>query len=151
VAEPRTATVTDWIKALPMKLATISTRYLILISGLSASSHPQVTKILYFTNRCHCYKTFFFVITEWHRWKGINRKQSTRWQHLSRLKASAFFSLQIFLVIMKHSNLYLGLVLSSGGWQSLISYLLECFWSLFFCKEENVPAFYSVPVCCHLS
>jgi hypothetical protein len=27
-------------------------------------------------------------------WKGINRKQSTRWQHLSRLKASAFFSLQ---------------------------------------------------------
>jgi len=27
-------------------------------------------------------------------WKGINCKQSTRWQHLSRLKASAFFSLQ---------------------------------------------------------
>jgi len=26
-------------------------------------------------------------------WKGINCKQSTRWQHLSRLKASAFFSL----------------------------------------------------------
>jgi hypothetical protein len=31
------------------------------------------------------------------KWKGINRKQSTRWQHLSRLKASAFFSLQKFL------------------------------------------------------
>jgi hypothetical protein len=30
------------------------------------------------------------------QWKGINRKQSTRWQHLSRLKASAFFSLQKF-------------------------------------------------------
>ncbi len=30
------------------------------------------------------------------QWKGINRKQSTRWQHLSRLKASAFFSLQNF-------------------------------------------------------
>jgi hypothetical protein len=28
------------------------------------------------------------------QWKGINHKQSTRWQHLSRLKASAFFSLQ---------------------------------------------------------
>jgi hypothetical protein len=28
------------------------------------------------------------------QWKGINRKQSTGWQHLSRLKASAFFSLQ---------------------------------------------------------
>jgi hypothetical protein len=49
------------------------------------------------------------------QWKGINHKQSTRWQHLSRLKASAFFSLQIFLVVMKHSNLYLGLVLPSGG------------------------------------
>ncbi len=30
------------------------------------------------------------------QWKGINCKQSTRWQHLSQLKASAFFSLQIF-------------------------------------------------------
>jgi hypothetical protein len=28
------------------------------------------------------------------QWEGINRKQSTRWQHLSQLKASAFFSLQ---------------------------------------------------------
>jgi hypothetical protein len=28
------------------------------------------------------------------QWKGINRKQSTRWQHLSQLKVSAFFSLQ---------------------------------------------------------
>ncbi len=53
--------------------------------------------------------------------KGINNKQSsTRWQHLSQLKANAFFSLQNFLVVMKHSNLYLGLVLPSGGWQSLI-------------------------------
>jgi hypothetical protein len=50
------------------------------------------------------------------QWKGINCKQSTKWQHLSRLKASTFFSLQkIFLVVMKHSNLYLGLVLPSGG------------------------------------
>jgi hypothetical protein len=56
------------------------------------------------------------------QWKGINCKQSTRWQHLSRLKASAFFSLQKNLVVMKHSNLYLGLVLPSGGWQSLIEH-----------------------------
>ncbi len=28
------------------------------------------------------------------QWKGINRKQSTRWQHLSQLKASVFFSFQ---------------------------------------------------------
>jgi hypothetical protein len=53
-------------------------------------------------------------------WKGINRKQSTRWQHLSQLKASALFSVQIFLIVMKHSSLYLGLVLPSGGRQSLI-------------------------------
>ncbi len=31
---------------------------------------------------------------EYSQWKGIDHKQSTRWQHLSRLKASAFFSLQ---------------------------------------------------------
>jgi len=49
------------------------------------------------------------------QWKGINRKQSTRWQHLSQLKASVFFSFAKKLVVMKHSNLYLGLVLPSGG------------------------------------
>ncbi len=35
------------------------------------------------------------------QWKGINCEQSTRWQHLSRLKASAFFSLQKILVVIK--------------------------------------------------
>jgi hypothetical protein len=58
-----------------------------------------------------------------YEWKGINRKQSTRWQHLSLLKASAVFSLQKNLVVMKHNNLYMGLVLPSGGWQSLIAIL----------------------------
>jgi len=53
------------------------------------------------------------------QWKGINCKQSTMWQHLSRLKASAFFSLQKNFVVMKNSILYLGLVMPSGGWQSL--------------------------------
>ncbi len=57
------------------------------------------------------------------KWKGINHKQSTRWQHLSQLKASAYFSLQNCLVVMKHSNLYLGLVLPSGRWQCLIEFL----------------------------
>jgi hypothetical protein len=61
-------------------------------------------------------RILWFVV----QWKGIDRKQSTRWQHLSRLKASAFFSLQKKLVVIKHSNLNLGLVLPSGGWQSLI-------------------------------
>ncbi len=33
------------------------------------------------------------------QWKGINRKHSTRWQHLSCLKARAFFSLQKNLLL----------------------------------------------------
>jgi hypothetical protein len=41
------------------------------------------------------------------QWKGINRKQSTRWQHLSRLKASAFFSLQIFFSCYETQQLIL--------------------------------------------
>jgi hypothetical protein len=41
-------------------------------------------------------------------WKGINRKQSTRWHHLSRLKASAFFSLQNFLSCYETQLLILG-------------------------------------------
>ncbi len=46
-------------------------------------------------------KTFF-------QWKGIDRKQSTRWQHLSRLKASAFFSLQISFSCNETQQLILG-------------------------------------------
>jgi len=41
-------------------------------------------------------------------WKGINRKQSTRRQHLSRLKASAFFSLQNFFSCYEIQQLILG-------------------------------------------
>ncbi len=56
-------------------------------------------------------KVQVFVVNslQWHyKWKGINRKQSTRWQHLSRLKASAFFSLQIFFSCYKTQQLILG-------------------------------------------
>jgi hypothetical protein len=42
------------------------------------------------------------------QWKGINRKQSTRWQHLSWLKASAFFSLQIYFSCYETQQLILG-------------------------------------------
>ncbi len=49
------------------------------------------------------------------QWKGINNKQSTMWQHLSQLKASAFFSLQICFSCFEKSSLYLGLVLPSGS------------------------------------
>ncbi len=42
------------------------------------------------------------------QWKGINRKQSTRWQHLSQLKASAFFSLQNIFSCYEPQQLILG-------------------------------------------
>jgi hypothetical protein len=42
------------------------------------------------------------------KWKGINHKQSTRWQHLSRLKASAFFFLQKKFSCYKTQQLILG-------------------------------------------
>jgi len=48
------------------------------------------------------------------QWKRINGKQSARWQHLSQLKASAFFSLQKNLVVKEYNNLYLGLVMPSS-------------------------------------
>ncbi len=57
----------------------------------------------------------------WLKWKRINCKQSARWQHLSWLKACAFFSLQKKLVsCVKRNNLYLGLVTPSSGWWSPI-------------------------------
>jgi len=42
------------------------------------------------------------------QWKGINRKQLTRWQHLSRLKASAFFSLLKKISCYETQQLILG-------------------------------------------
>ncbi len=42
------------------------------------------------------------------QWKGINRKQITRWQHLSQLKASAFFSLQKNFSCYETQQLILG-------------------------------------------
>ncbi len=45
----------------------------------------------------------------------INHKQIDRWQHLSRLKASAFL-FEIFLLgVKKYNNLYLRLVMPSSG------------------------------------
>jgi hypothetical protein len=47
--------------------------------------------------------------------KIINRKQSAWWQHLSRLKASAFL-IEIFLFgVQKDNNLYMRLVTPSSG------------------------------------
>jgi hypothetical protein len=54
--------------------------------------------------------------TKFQQWKRISREKNARWQHLSRLKASAFFSLQKKLVsCMKCNNLYSGLVSPSSG------------------------------------
>ncbi len=47
-------------------------------------------------------------IFNYKQWKGIKCKQSTRWQHLSRLKASAFFSLQTFFTCYETQQLILG-------------------------------------------
>ncbi len=48
---------------------------------------------------CRNYNDISFVGKNFSKkiqWKGINCKQSTRWQHLSRLKASAFSLQKIF-------------------------------------------------------
>jgi hypothetical protein len=58
------------------------------------------------------------------QWKGINRKQSTRWQHLSQLKASAFFSFQKKFSCYETQQLILG----TG---TAIWWLTEPHWRLF--------------------
>jgi hypothetical protein len=62
------------------------------------------------------------------QYKRISCKQNARWEHLSRLKARAFFSLKKKIVVTKHYNLYLGLVTSSSGWWSPIK--IKCSWWL---------------------
>jgi hypothetical protein len=111
--------------------------------------------------RCHARRLGW-----WDQWKRINHNQSTRWQHLSRLKASAFFSLHKNLVsCMKCNNLYSALVTPSSGWWSPIGlmrlchppdgstspkYKLLCFITTKkFCKEKNALAF-NRDRCCHL-
>jgi hypothetical protein len=42
------------------------------------------------------------------KWKGINRKQSTRWQHQSQLKDSALLSLQKKFSCYETQQLILG-------------------------------------------
>jgi hypothetical protein len=49
------------------------------------------------------------------QWKESKRKQSARWQQVSRLKASAFCIGKINYGGLKHNSLYLGLVLPTGG------------------------------------
>jgi hypothetical protein len=51
---------------------------------------------------------FLILLIHIFQWKGINCKQNTRWQHLSRLKASAFFSLQKKISCHEKQQLILG-------------------------------------------
>jgi hypothetical protein len=55
-----------------------------------------------------CYLILYYLKNCLVQWKGINCKQSTRWQHISRLKASAFFSLQNFFSCYETPQLILG-------------------------------------------
>jgi hypothetical protein len=54
----------------------------------SFSVRVLLLKYLNFNN------TYKLDISELDQWKNIDCKQSARWQQLSQLKASAFFSLQ---------------------------------------------------------
>jgi hypothetical protein len=49
------------------------------------------------------------------QWKRINRKQNARWQHLSRIKATAFLFEFFLLGVKKQDSLYLRLVSPSSG------------------------------------
>ncbi len=60
---------------------------------------PLVLSTLSYILMQHFQCTIWLDYQKAFQWKGINCKQSTRWQHLSRLKASAFFSLQKILVV----------------------------------------------------
>ncbi len=48
-------------------------------------------------------------------WKRIKHKQTARWQHLSRLKASTFYFQNFMLGVKKHNNVNLRLVMPSSG------------------------------------
>jgi hypothetical protein len=39
-------------------------------------------------------------------WEAINRKQITRWQHVSQLKASSFYLLVKKIIIVKNATAY---------------------------------------------
>ncbi len=107
------------------------------VSKINAAKFEKMTPIfvIFLPNRLWQISSSMFSFSCIKQWKGINRKKSTRWQHLSQLKASAFFSLQKIFSCYKTQQLILGslgLVLPSGGWQSLID--SRCFYFLSFSK-----------------
>ncbi len=83
-------------------------KYLSLVSNKSVLNWTKVCQLLRYSS-----------------WNPIAWKQSclqsSRWQHLSHLKASAFLSLHEKIVVKKFNNLYLGLVMPSRAIQSKFS------------------------------
>ncbi len=65
---------------------------------LTTNQRQCVTLVLSYDLTFFCFQTSctqkYEKIAISHQWKGINHKQSTRWQHLIQFKASAFFSFQ---------------------------------------------------------
>jgi hypothetical protein len=76
-----------------------------------------------------------------YEWKGINRKQCTRWQHLSRWKASAFFSLQNFFSCYETQQLILGT--STAIWWVTEPHCTTCI--ALHCTALHCAALHSTP------
>jgi hypothetical protein len=71
------------------------------------------------------------------QWKGINRKQSTRWQHLSWLKASVFFSLQKNFTCYETQQLILGTG-TAIWWVTEPHYFCNGHWNNYFLQPGQV-------------
>jgi hypothetical protein len=89
-------------------------KHIMIVNDICTVMIQIVVSLMIITHYCHARHTMF-VVHATGQFKRINRKWSARWQHLSRLKGSAFFSLQKKLVVKEHNNLYLGLVMPSSG------------------------------------
>jgi hypothetical protein len=76
-----------------------------------AESHTFYCYVKSCYAQCHYAECHYSVVlsdSASFQWKGINRIQITRWQHLSQLKASSFFYLQIFFSCYETQQLILG-------------------------------------------
>ncbi len=95
---------------------TIVNDYSRVVNKLETSLTDDARVVIYDRHAFIVQATGLLKIGKQRQWKRISCKWSTNWQHLSWLKASAFFSLQQkILVDKKHYNLYLRLVTPSGG------------------------------------
>jgi len=110
-----------------------------IINYASEKLLKYFTRQLFFLQQFTNYKTMFFlqngrfwnfsfesvILSKINQWKGINRKQSTWWQRLSRLKASAFFSLQNVFSCYETQQLILGT--GTAIWRETEPHYKTCF------------------------